>query len=143
MSILCIDYGSKTLGIAVSDDLGMMGHGIGTIRRSTRALDFEVLRRHIDRYGADKILLGLPCNMDGSIGPAAQAVLAFGEELKAEFGLPIETWDERLSTFEAEDRLIGAAMGSKKRRKIIDTVAAAIILQGYLDHMKQQEPKQS
>ena len=143
MSILCIDYGSKTLGIAVSDDLGMMGHGIGSIRRSTKALDFQELRRHIDRYGADKILLGLPCNMEGSIGPAVQAVLAFGEELKEEFGLPVETWDERLSTFEAEDRLIGAAMGSKKRRKVIDTVAAAIILQGYLDHMKQQEPKQS
>ena len=142
MSILCIDYGSKTLGVAVSDDLGMMGHGIGTIRRSTKALDFQELRRHIDRYGVDKILLGLPCNMDGSIGPAAQAVLAFGEELKAEFGLPVETWDERLSTFEAEDRLIGADMRSKKRRKVIDTVAAAIILQGYLDHMKQQEPKQ-
>ena len=142
MSILCIDYGSKTLGIAVSDDLGMMGHGIGTIRRSTKALDFEALRRHIDRYGVDTILLGLPCNMDGSIGPAAQAVLGFAEELKAELGLPVETWDERLSSFEAEDRLIGADMRSKKRRKVIDTVAAAIILQGYLDHKKQQEPKQ-
>ena len=143
MSILCIDYGSKTLGIAVSDDLGMMGHGIGTIRRSTKALDFEALRKHIQNHGVDTILLGLPCNMDGSIGPAAQAVLAFGEELKAEFGLPVETWDERLSTFEAEDRLIGADMRSKKRRKVIDTVAAAIILQGYLDHKKQQEPKPS
>ena len=142
MSILCIDYGSKTLGIAVSDDLGMMGHGIGTIRRSTKALDFEALRRHIDRYGVDKILLGLPCNMDDSIGPAAQNVLAFAEELKNQFGLPVETWDERLSSFEAEDRLIGADMRSKKRRKVIDTVAAAIILQGYLDHKKQQEPKQ-
>ncbi len=142
MSILCIDYGSKTLGIAVSDDLGMMGHGIGTIRRSTKALDFEALRKHIDRYGVDTILLGLPCNMDGSIGPAAQAVLGFAEELKAELGLPVETWDERLSSFEAEDRLIGADMRSKKRRKVIDTVAAAIILQGYLDHKKQQEPKQ-
>jgi len=143
MSILCIDYGSKTLGIAVSDDIGMMGHGIGTIRRSTKALDFEALLKHIQNYGVDTILLGLPCNMDGSIGPAAQAVLAFGEELKAEFGLPVETWDERLSTFEAEDRLIGADMRSKKRRKVIDTVAAAIILQGYLDHKKQQEPTQS
>ena len=142
MSILCIDYGSKTLGIAVSDDLGMMGHGIGKIRRRTKALDFAELRRHIDRYGVDTILLGLPCNMDGSIGPAAQNVLGFAEELKAEFGLPVETWDERLSTFEAEDRLIGADMRSKKRRKVIDTVAAAIILQGYLDHKKQQEPKQ-
>jgi putative holliday junction resolvase len=143
MSILCIDYGSKTLGIAVSDDLGMMGHGIGTIRRSTKALDFAELRKHIQNYEVEKIVLGLPCNMDGSIGPAAQAVLGFGEELKAEFGLPVETWDERLSTFEAEDRLIGADMRSKKRRKVIDTVAAAIILQGYLDHKKQQEPQQS
>ncbi len=143
MSILCIDYGSKTLGIAVSDDLGMMGHGIGTIRRSTKALDFAELRKHIQNYEVEKILLGLPCNMDGSIGPAAQNVLAFGEELKVEFGLPVETWDERLSTFEAEDRLIGADMRSKKRRKVIDTVAAAIILQSYLDHKKQQEPKQS
>ena len=142
MSILCIDYGSKTLGIAVSDDLGMMGHGIGTIRRSTKALDFDSLRKHIQNYEVEKIVLGLPCNMDGSIGPAARAVLGFAEELKAEFGLPVETWDERLSSFEAEDRLIGADMRGKKRRKVIDTVAAAVILQDYLDHKKQQELKQ-
>ena len=139
MRILCIDYGSKTLGLAVSDDLGMMGHGIGTIRRRTLALDFDDLHKHIERYEIKQIVLGLPCNMDGSIGPAAQAVLAFGEELKKEFGLPVDTWDERLSSFEAEDRLIGAEMRSKKRRKVIDTVAAAIILQGYLDHLQQQE----
>jgi putative Holliday junction resolvase len=142
MKILCIDYGSKNLGLAVSDDLGMMGHGIGTIRRSTKALDFESLRKHIQNYEVEKIVLGLPCNMDGSIGPAAQAVLGFAEELKAEFGLPVDTWDERLSTFEAEDRLIGADMHSRKRRKVIDTVAAAIILQGYLDDMKLKEPQQ-
>jgi putative holliday junction resolvase len=143
MRILCIDYGSKTLGLAVSDDLGMMGHGIGTIRRSTPALDFAELRKHIERYEIKQIVLGLPCNMDGTIGSAAQAVLAFAEELKSAFSLPVETWDERLSTFEAEDRLIGADMRSKKRRKVIDTVAAAIILQDYLDHKKQQEPTQA
>lgn len=141
MRILCIDYGSKNLGLAVSDDLGMMGHGIGTIRRRTLALDFADLRKHIERYEIRQIVLGLPCNMDGSIGPAAQAVLAFGEELKREFRLPVDTWDERLSSFEAEDRLIGAAMRGKKRRKVIDTVAAAIILQGYLDHLQQQSGK--
>ena len=123
----------------MSDDLGMMGHGIGTIRRRTLALDFDDLRKHIERYEIKQIVLGLPCNMDGSIGPAAQAVLAFGEELKKKFGLPVDTWDERLSSFEAEDRLIGAEMRGKKRRKVIDTVAAAIILQGYLDHIQQQE----
>lgn len=142
MRILCIDYGSKNLGLAVSDDLGMLGHGIGTVRRRTPALDFTELRKHIERYEIRQIVLGLPCNADGSIGPAAQAVLAFAEELKKEFSFPVDTWDERLSSFEAEDRLIGAAMRSKKRRKVIDTVAAAIILQGYLDHMKQQEQKQ-
>jgi putative Holliday junction resolvase len=139
MRILCIDYGTKTLGLAVSDDLGMMGHGIGTIRRTRLELDMAELRKHIERYEIQRIVLGLPVNMDGSLGPAAQAVLGFGEQLRAEFGLPVDTWDERLSTFEAEDRLIGAEMRSKKRRKVIDTVAAAIILQGYLDHLRAQE----
>lgn len=139
MRILCIDYGSKNLGLAVSDDLGMMGHGIGTIRRRTPALDFDDLRKHIELYAIERIVLGLPLNLDGSIGPAARAVLAFGEELKKELCLPVDTWDERLSSFEAEDRLIGAEMRSKKRRKVIDTVAAAIILQGYLDHLRQEK----
>lgn len=136
MRILCIDYGTKNLGLAVSDDLGMMGHAVGTIRRSTKELDFAALRTHIERYAVERLVVGLPRNMDGSIGPAAQAVLGFAEELKAAFGLPVDTWDERLSSFEAEDRLIGAAMRGKKRRKVIDTVAAAIILQEYLDHMR-------
>jgi putative Holliday junction resolvase len=139
MRILCIDYGSKNLGLAVSDDLGMMGHGIGTIRRSTPALDVAELRKHIERYEIKEIVLGLPCNMDGSIGPAAQAVIAFGRELEREFGLPVATWDERLSSFEAEDRLIGAQMRGKKRRKVIDTVAAAVILQDYLDHLQREK----
>jgi len=137
MRILGIDFGSKTMGIAVSDELGMLGHGVGTIHRRSLRHDLARLREIVQRYQPEKIIIGLPCNMDGSLGPAAQQVLDFAALLSKKLQLPVETWDERLSTVEAQRMLIDAEVRRSRRKKIIDTVAATIILQGYLDHHKQ------
>ena len=134
MRILGIDYGSKTLGVAVSDELGMMGHSVETIRRRSLRQDIARLRSLIQYYQAGKIVIGLPRNMDGSLGPAAQQVLEFAELLSRKLNVPVETWDERLSTVEAQRMIIDAEVRRSRRKQIIDKVAAAIILQGYLDH---------
>lgn len=134
MRILGIDYGSKTLGVAVSDELGMMGHAVETIRRGSLRQDIARLRSLVQYYRAGKIVIGLPRNMDGSLGTAAQQVLEFAELLSRKLNVTVETWDERLSTVEAQRMLIDAEVRRSRRKQIIDKVAAAIILQGYLDH---------
>jgi len=138
MRILGIDFGTKTIGLAVSDELGMLAHGAGTIRRSSLKQDLAELEKRIKEYNIQKIVIGLPLNMDGSLGASAQQVLAFTENIRKQCKLPVETWDERLSTVEAQNILLEANMSRKKRKKIIDTVAASIILQGYLDSINQQ-----
>jgi putative Holliday junction resolvase len=138
MRILGLDFGTKTIGIAVSDELGMLGHGVGTIRRRSLTQDLAELRERVKQYNVQKIIIGLPLNMDGSAGESARRVLAFAEQVKKECGLPVETWDERLSTVEAQRIMLDAQLSRKKRKKIIDTVAAAVILQDYLDHIHQQ-----
>jgi len=134
MKILGIDFGTKTMGLAISDDIGLLGHGIGVIKRSTLQRDLLELQKKVCEYSVEKIVVGLPRNMDGSLGKAAEQVLSFVETLGSLVPVPIETWDERLSTVEAERLLRSRDMDHQKRRKIIDQVAAAIILQGYLDH---------
>lgn len=136
MKILGIDFGTKTMGLAISDDIGLLGHGIGVIKRIDLHHDLLELQKNINYYRVDRIVVGLPLNMDGSLGKAAEQVLTFVDNLKSTFSLPVDTWDERLSTVEAERILRSREMSRQKRRKTVDKVAAAIILQGYLDHIK-------
>ncbi len=135
MRILGLDVGTKTIGIAVSDEMGWTGQGIGTIQRKNLRSDLQELAHYIKKYTVEKVAAGIPINMDGSIGTAAEQVFLFIEQLKGTCDLPIDTWDERLSTVEAERVLLEADMSRKKRKKVIDTVAAAIILQGHLDYI--------
>lgn len=135
MRILGLDVGTKTIGIAVSDEMGWTGQGIGTIQRKNLRSDLQELAHYIKKYTVEKVAVGIPINMDGSIGTAAEQVFLFIEQLQGTFDLPIDTWDERLSTVEAERVLLEADMSRKKRKKVIDTIAAAIILQGYLDYI--------
>ncbi len=135
MRILCIDYGTKNIGIAVSDELGLIGHGLGTIERKSSAYVLERIKELSEQYSADRIVVGLPKNMNGSLGSSAQTVLEFVEFLKKKLTLPVVTWDERLSTMAAERVLIEADVSRRKRKKVIDKVAAAVILQGYLDSL--------
>ncbi len=133
MRIMGLDVGDKTIGVALSDPLGWTAQGLEVIRRETIEKDFKRLDEIIQEYQVERILVGLPKNMNATIGPQGEKVLAFVEQLKERFALPVKTWDERLSTVAAERMLIQADVSRSKRKKVIDKMAAAVILQGYLD----------
>ena len=107
----------------------------GPCHKCRKEYYIDEIEKSVRHHCAEKIIVGLPKNMDGTLGPSADRVLAFVEQLQQRLAIPVETWDERLSTAEAERMLISAVMSRRKRKKVIDSVAAAIILQGYLDHM--------
>jgi putative Holliday junction resolvase len=135
--VLGFDIGSNTIGIAVSDELGITAQGLKTIRRKSMEEDLREISAVIAQFGVGKIVVGLPKNMDGTIGTQAKKVLRWVEAVKEKLSLPIETWDERLSTVEASRVLLEADLSRKKRRKVIDKLAAVIILQGYLDQRRE------
>lgn len=132
-----LDLGDKTIGVAVSDLMGWTAQGVTTIRRSK--LELDQLRKLIADYQVEEIVLGLPRNMDGSFGPRAEGALQYAQMLEQELGLPVKTWDERLTTVAAQKTLLEADVSRAKRKKVIDKMAAVWILQGYLDH-KQRRP---
>lgn len=127
--------GSKTIGVAVSDELGITAQGVTTLTRKELSDDSAQLLKVVEEYKAERIVVGLPKNMNGTLGPAAQMVLSLIEELQKSVTLPIVTWDERLSTMAAERTLLEADVSRKKRKQVIDKVAAILILQGYLDSL--------
>ena len=131
--IMGLDIGDKTIGVAVSDLMGITAQGVKTIRRVGKKKDIEELKAIIKERQVNKIVSGLPKNMNGTLGPQGEKVLKFCELIKEETGLEIEFWDERLSTVAAERSLIEADVRRDKRKKVIDMLAAVIILQGYLD----------
>ena len=136
MRLLGLDVGDKTIGVAVSDPLGYTAQGITTIRRSSRAADLAALQALCLAYEVEGIVVGLPKNMNGSIGPRAEKVQAFAGLLKSELGLEVLFQDERLSTVAAEGLLLEADLSRSKRKKVIDKVAATFILQAYLDALR-------
>lgn len=133
MRILGLDVGDKTIGVAISDELGWTAQGLEVIRR--RKLEDDLLRlvEIIDAYKVEEIVVGLPKNMNGTIGPRAELTIAFTESLKEKVTAPIKLWDERLTTASAERTLIEADVSRKKRKLVVDKMAAMLILQGYLD----------
>ncbi len=136
--ILALDYGDKTIGVAVSDELGLTAQGVTVIRRSSRDADMVALRGLVDRFGIERIVVGLPRNMDGSIGPKARLAQRFGESLTAALGLPVEFEDERLTTAAAERALLEADVSRAGRRRVVDRLAASLILQGYLERERRR-----
>jgi len=133
MRILGLDIGSKTIGVAVSDELCLIAQGVTTLKRKGVDHDISELRKLIEEWEVTKIVIGLPKNMNNTLGPSAEMVLSFIEELNKHSAIPVITWDERLSTVAAEKVLLEADMSRKKRKRVIDKVAAILILQGYLD----------
>lgn len=136
MRIMGLDVGSKTVGVAVSDPFGWTAQGVEIIKINEAVEEFGIERvgELIKQYEVSKIVIGLPKNMNNSIGPRAEASLAYGELIKKAFDLPVEYQDERLTTVQAERMLIEEGNTSrKKRKKVIDKVAAVMILQNYLD----------
>ncbi len=133
MRILGVDYGEKRTGISVSDALGMTAQGVKTIFESYVPKVAKEVADISKELSAEKIVVGLPKNMDGSIGFRGEATFNFIEELKKVTDLPIITWDERLSTVSAIKSLNETNTRGKKRKEVVDTVAAMYILQNYLD----------
>lgn len=135
MRIIALDVGERTIGVAVSDPLGWTAQGIKTIRRKSNAKDLEEIKNVIDEYVPEKIVIGLPKNMNGTEGSSVSYVKVFGERLKDFFKIDILYEDERLTTVSAQKALIEADMSRKKRKGIVDMVAATYILQTYLDRI--------
>ena len=136
MRIMGLDYGSKTVGVAVCDPLGITAQAVETITRK----DENKLRQTLARiealakeYGVEKFVLGYPKNMNNTEGERVEKTLAFKKRLEKELKLPVELWDERLSTVAAERSLLEADLSRAKRKKVIDKMAAMYILQSYLD----------
>lgn len=133
MRILGVDYGSKRIGIAVSDPACTMAHPIRTIQVKSDGSHFQEIVEIARSFQVDRLVVGLPYNMDGSLGGKGEEVLLWGRELEQRVGLPVNFWDERLSTSEAHEMLLGFNVKGKRRKTIVDKIAASIILQGYLD----------
>ena len=133
MKVLGIDYGTKRIGIAISDPLGIVATGQPTLDADNA---LEKIKKLIQEERISKIVLGYPKKMDGTLGPAAQAVEAFKQKLSEIIEIPITLWDERLTTAEATKRLIEADVSRAKRKQLVDKTAATLILQGYLDSKK-------
>ena len=139
MRIMGLDYGSKTVGVAISDPLGITAQGIETITRKDENKMRKTCARIealIEEYQVEKIVIGLPKHMNNDIGIRAEKSMEFAEMLKRRTGLEVQMWDERLTTMEAERTLIESNIRREDRKKYIDKIAAVFILQGYLDSVK-------
>ena len=138
MRILGLDYGSKTMGVAVSDPLGFTAQGVEIIRRKSENKMRQTLARIeelIAQYQVEEIVLGLPKNMNNTLGDRAEKSLELKETLERRTGLPVVMWDERLTTAEAERTLMETGVRRENRKQYLDQMAAVLILQGYLDRM--------
>ncbi len=138
MSILCLDVGDRTIGIAVSDSLRIIASGIGQLRRDKPEKNKELkhIKSLIFQHEVDKLVVGLPLNMKGEEGEQAKRVRNFVDELSSGIEIPVVLFDERLSTVEAEKVLREAKVSPLKRRKVRDKIAATVILQNYLNSQR-------
>ena len=133
MRILGIDYGSRRLGLALSDSMGITAQPLASLERASLAQDLAKLSKIAAERDVKRAVIGLPTNLDGSPGALWEEAEAFRVSLENELDLPVDGWEERLTTVEAERLLVTADLSRRKRRQVIDKVAAAMILQSYLD----------
>jgi putative Holliday junction resolvase len=130
--VLGLDVGSRTIGVAVTDELGLCAHAVVTLARKGTARDVEQVAALAREYGAEQLIVGLPYEPDGTEGQRARRVRVLVEALRAA-GYTVDTWDESFSTVEAEETLVRANLSRKKRKQVIDRAAAQVILQRWLD----------
>ena len=135
LKIMGLDLGTKRIGVALSDDLGLTAQGLTVIPFKGEEDFLTQVQALIQEHNVNRIVVGLPRRMDGSLGPEAKHALGVAERLRNRLNMEVVTWDERLSTAAAERVLIQADLSRKKRKKIRDKVAAAYILQGYMDYI--------
>ena len=135
MRIMGLDVGTKTVGVAISDALGWTAQGIETVKIDEEAGEFgiERIKALVKEYAVTEFVVGYPKNMNNTIGPRGEASENYKKLLEETFGLPVKLWDERLTTMAAERMLIDADVSRKKRKLVIDKMAAVMILQGYLN----------
>ncbi len=136
MRILGLDFGLRRIGVAISDPTGSMAQPLTVIEKQNEDIEIEKISHLIGEYGVGEVVVGLPISLTGQIGPQAQVVLEYVEKLKAELGVPVKTWDERLTTAVAERALAESEVKRGRKKEIVDKVAAAIILQSYIDSRK-------
>ena len=129
-----LDIGTRTIGVAISDALGITAQGLKTLKRKSIEEDLREIAIIIHQFEIERIVVGLPKNMDGTLGKQAEIVLEWIKVLKEKVHVSVETWDERLSTVGASKVLLEADLSRRKRKKVIDKLAAVLILQGYLDN---------
>ena len=139
MRILGLDYGRKRIGVAVCDELGMTAQGLAVIERKNKKKDLEALLHFINIYGVEKIVMGYPLKLDGMPGPQCEEVDRFILSLQSKLSIPIIRWDETLSTKDAEEIMRTANVKAKKRKAVVDKIAAGMILQRYLDSLIKNE----
>ncbi len=132
-----MDVGTKTIGVAVSDELGITANGVTTIRRKNIEYDLSELGRIIEIYSPSELLVGVPYRSDGTLSKRGEVIVEFAGKLKEKFGLPVKYWDESFSTSNAERFLIDADLSRKKRKKVIDKMAAVYILSEYLESRRE------
>ena len=145
MRIMGLDYGSKTVGVAVSDALGLTAQGIEIVRRKSENKLRQTLARIEEiakEYGVEKIVLGFPKHMNNDIGERAEKSLEFKAMLERRTGLPVVMWDERLTTVEADRTMMETGIRRENRKEYVDMIAAVFILQGYLDYLFHQKESQ-
>lgn len=131
--ILALDVGSRRIGLAVSDSLGITAQGLETLLRKNKRTDFERLEAVVRQYDVREIVVGLPLRMSGAEGIQSEKMTAFAEELRRRFQLPVHLWDERLTSAEANRILREAELSIEKRRQAVDRMAAVLILQNFLE----------
>ncbi len=134
-----MDVGDRRIGMAVSDALGWTAQGIATLERQGDKQDFEKLTKLLEYHKPDRIVIGLPKNMNGTTGSQSQKVQEFGEKLKKLTNAEVIYWDERLTTVEAHKAMISADVSRKKRKHKVDQIAAILILQSYLDFINRKQ----
>ena len=145
MRIMGLDYGSKTVGVAISDPLGITAQGIETIHRKAENKLRQTLARIeelVKEYEVDKLVLGFPKHMNNTIGDRAEKSLELKAMLERRTGLPVVMWDERLTTVEADRTMMETGIRRENRKEYVDMIAAVFILQGYLDYLSHQKESQ-
>lgn len=132
---MCLDVSPKKIGIAISDGLRLNTNAITTLLRKNREHDVEAILKICSEHEPVAIVAGLPLNMDGSPGPTARKAQKFADLLRSRTNIPVIMWDERLSTFEAKERLVASGVSAAKHEQVIDQVAAQIILESFLEQL--------
>lgn len=132
--IMALDVGDKWIGVAVSDETALIAQSRPPIKRHDWPQDLQAVNASAHEWQVEKIVVGLPLNMNATVGPQAQKTLNFVERLRLTCSMPVVTWDERLTTLQAERLLMDREVRRERRKAVIDGVAASLILQGYLDH---------